>query len=108
MAMLLRYSFLFEVSRNILFQVRNCRLVNLVDLDQSKSYVRGKIGDYLSDLINIGAAGFRVDACKHMWPGDLEAIFGALPDLNTSKGFAAGSRAFIAQDRVRDLIDPYW
>ena len=87
-------------------QVRNCRLVNLVDLDQSKSYVRGKIGDYLSDLINIGAAGFRVDACKHMWPGDLEAIFGALPDLPTSKGFEAGSRAFIAQEVIDQGGEP--
>ena len=87
-------------------QVRNCRLVNLVDLDQSKSYVRGKIGDYLSDLINIGSAGFRVDACKHMWPGDLEAIFGALPNLPTSKGFEPGSRAFIAQEVIDQGGEP--
>ena len=26
--------------------------------------------------INIGVRGFRVDASKHMWPGDLAAIQG--------------------------------
>ena len=26
--------------------------------------------------INMGVRGFRVDASKHMWPGDLEAIQG--------------------------------
>ena len=29
-------------------------------------------------LIDIGVAGFRVDAAKHMWPGDMQAIFGKL------------------------------
>ena len=62
-------------------QVRNCRLVNLIDLNQSKSYVREKIVGFMGDTINLGSAGFRVDACKHMWPGDLEMIYGALPNL---------------------------
>jgi alpha-amylase len=48
--------------------------VSLNDLDGSKDYVRGKIADYLNDLVDIGVKGFRVDASKHMWPGDLEAI----------------------------------
>jgi glycosidase len=55
-------------------QVRNCYLVSLNDLDGSKDYVRGKIADYLNDLVDIGVKGFRVDASKHMWPGDLEAM----------------------------------
>ena len=55
-------------------EVRNCYLVTLNDLDGGKDYVRGKIADYFNDLINIGVSGFRVDASKHMWPGDLEAI----------------------------------
>ena len=55
-------------------EVRNCYLVTLNDLDGGKDYVRGKIADYFNDLMNIGVSGFRVDASKHMWPGDLEAI----------------------------------
>jgi len=57
-------------------EVRNCYLVSLNDLDGGKDYVRGKIADYVNDMINIGVKGFRVDASKHMWPGDLEAIQG--------------------------------
>ena len=59
-------------------EVRNCYLVALNDLDGGKDYVRGKIADYINDMINIGVKGFRVDASKHMWPGDLEAIQGRL------------------------------
>ena len=55
-------------------EVRNCYLVTLNDLDGGKDYVRGKIADYFNDLMSIGVSGFRVDASKHMWPGDLEAI----------------------------------
>ncbi|KHJ76791.1 hypothetical protein OESDEN_23589, partial [Oesophagostomum dentatum] len=61
--------------------VRNCRLVGLLDLDQSKSYVRGKIIGYLNNLIDIGVAGFRFDASKHMWPGDLGAILAGMKNL---------------------------
>ena len=75
-------------------------MVNLVDLDQGQDYVRGKIGDYLADLVNLGAAGFRVDACKHMWPGDLEVIFGNLPNTKYGgKPFVA--QEVIDQDRIR-------
>ena len=35
-----------------------------------------------------------------MWPGDLELIYAALPNLNTSHGFARNARPFIAQDRL--------
>ena len=55
-------------------EVRNCYLVSLNDLDGGKDYVRGKIADYIKDLVGLGVKGFRVDASKHMWPGDLEAI----------------------------------
>ncbi|CAB3373081.1 Hypothetical predicted protein [Cloeon dipterum] len=80
--------------------VRNCQLGSLRDLNQSTDYVRGKIIDMLNRLIALGIAGFRVDAAKHMWPGDLEIIFGSLNDLNTEHGFAAGTRPFIAMEVI--------
>ena len=52
--------------------------MNLADLALDHDYVRGKIANYLNHLIDLGVAGFRVDAAKHMWPGDLSAIFGQL------------------------------
>merc|ERR1712130_805688 len=87
-------------------QVRNCRLVNLIDLNQGKEYVRSKIIGYMSDTINLGVAGFRVDACKHMWPGDLEVIFGSLPNCNMRHGFRAGCRPFIAQEVIDQGGEP--
>jgi len=51
-------------------QVRDCRLVGLPDLATGNEYVRQKIADYMNYLIDMGVAGFRIDATKHMWPGD--------------------------------------
>ncbi|KAK7484352.1 hypothetical protein BaRGS_00024357 [Batillaria attramentaria] len=59
-------------------QVRNCRYEGRADLRLSKDYVRGKLAEFMNNLITIGVAGFRVDSAKHMWPGDLENIFGRL------------------------------
>ncbi|XP_054088895.1 alpha-amylase 2-like [Zeugodacus cucurbitae] len=81
-------------------QVRNCELVGLKDLDQSKSWVQDRILDFLNKLINLGVAGFRVDAAKHMWPSDLKNIYNRLNNLNTEHGFAGGSRPFIYQEVI--------
>ncbi|XP_056379398.1 pancreatic alpha-amylase-like [Hyla sarda] len=80
-------------------QVRNCRLVGLLDLSLEKDYVRGKIVGFLNTLIDIGVAGFRFDAAKHMWPGDLKAITDRLNNLNT-RWFAGGTRPFIFQEVI--------
>lgn len=81
-------------------QVRNCRLVSLPDLDQSKEDVRKKIVEMMNKLIELGVAGFRVDAAKHMWPSDLEIIYGRLNNLNTEFGFPVYARPFIAQEVI--------
>ncbi|XP_070565166.1 alpha-amylase 1-like [Ptychodera flava] len=75
-------------------EVRNCRLTGLVDLDHSSSWVQGKIVEYMNTLIDMGVAGFRVDACKHMWPGDVDSMFSSLNNL-PSDTFGSGARAFI-------------
>ncbi|XP_030378688.1 alpha-amylase-like [Scaptodrosophila lebanonensis] len=81
-------------------QVRNCRLLSLLDLNQSKPHVRQVLVNYMNRLIDMGVAGFRIDAAKHMWPQDLEAIYGQLHNLNTSHGFAPNSRPFIFQEVI--------
>jgi alpha-amylase len=85
---------------NDIYQVRNCWLVGLADLNQGSQWVRDKIVDFMNHCINLGVAGFRVDAMKHMWPGDMEAIFGRLNNLNTNYGFAANSRPFITSEVI--------
>ena len=81
-------------------QVRNCWLVGLPDLALGNEYVRGKVVDYMNSLIDLGVAGFRIDAVKHMWPGDLQNVFGRLRNLNTNYGFGANTRPFITQEVI--------
>lgn len=80
-------------------EVRNCELVGLHDLNQGTEYTRSKIVEYMNNLINIGVAGFRVDAAKHMWPQDLEVIYNRLNNLNT-KYFPANARPYIVQEVI--------
>jgi alpha-amylase len=56
------------------WEVQNCELVDLSDLATESSYVRGKLIDYLNDLVSLGVDGFRVDAAKHLPAVDLSAI----------------------------------
>jgi alpha-amylase len=60
------------------FNVQNCQLAGLLDLNTSSTYVRGKITDYLVDLATIGVKGFRIDAAKHMSATDVAAIVDAV------------------------------
>lgn len=78
-------------------EVRNCRLFSLADLKLSRSYVRDKIVAYLNHLIDLGVAGFRIDAAQHMWPGELTSIMENLHDLNV-KYFTQGTRPFVYQE----------
>jgi alpha-amylase len=64
-------------------QVRNCKLVSLPDLDQSNPDVQQKIVDFMNRLIDIGVAGFRIDAAKHMWPQDLQVLYGKLKNARS-------------------------
>ena len=48
--------------------VRNCFLVGLTDLYGKLDYVRDAVAGYLNHLVDLGVAGIRIDAAKHMWP----------------------------------------
>ena len=48
--------------------VRNCYLVGLTDLYGALDYVRDAVAGYLNNLVDLGVAGIRIDAAKHMWP----------------------------------------
>ena len=49
-----------------LWEVQNCQLGTLDDLDTGKPSVQDKIAAYLNDLLSLGVAGFRMDAVKHV------------------------------------------
>ncbi|KAF2888858.1 hypothetical protein ILUMI_17315, partial [Ignelater luminosus] len=80
--------------------VRNCELSGLKDLDQSKDWVRSKLIEYCNHLVDLGVAGFRVDAAKHMWPYDMKVIFDSIKNLNTNFGFAPSSRPYVYQEVI--------
>lgn len=63
-------------------EVRNCRLQALNDLKIFTERVRKVQLDFLNKLIDIGVAGFRIDAAKHMWPSELEQLYLQLHHLN--------------------------
>ena len=75
-------------------------LSGLTDLDQGNEYVREKMTAFLNSMIDIGVAGFRVDAAKHMWPGDIANIVGRVNNLNT-QWFPSGTKPFF----VHEVID---
>ncbi len=56
------------------WEVRNCELAKLADLDTGNADVQKKIATYLNDLVSLGVKGFRIDAAKHMSPEDIAGI----------------------------------
>ena len=77
-------------------QVRTCELVNLADLATEKPEVRDRLAAFLRDLNDLGVAGYRVDAARHMAPDDLAAILEQ-----------AGGTPFVYQE-VIDPAPPTW
>merc|ERR1711971_968644 len=93
--------------------VRDCYLVGLSDLYGATDYVRDRVAEYFNDLIDLGVAGFRVDAAKHMWPEDIAGIQARLNSLPTRHGFKEDSRAFFYHEVIDRndgavLVDEYF
>ena len=80
--------------------IRTCQLVGLPDLKQSREHVRQKQVELMNHLIDLGVAGFRVDAMKHMFLDDLTVIFSRLKTLNTNFGFQSGAKPFIVGEVI--------
>ncbi|STX52031.1 Alpha-amylase precursor [Legionella busanensis] len=64
------------------YDVQNCELGGLPDLDTGSPYVQTKIAEYLNKLIKYGVDGFRIDADKHISAHDLQQIQLKLADIN--------------------------
>ena len=56
------------------WEVQNCQLGGLADIDTGRPSVQAKIGAYLNDLLSLGVAGFRLDAIKHIAAEDVAGI----------------------------------
>ncbi len=84
------------------WQVQNCRLLELSDLDTADPLVRERISRYLDGLVDLGVAGFRVDAAKHVPEAHVQDIFGGLGDV---PGF--GGRPDVYYEVYGDATIPY-
>lgn len=58
--------------------IQFCDLSGLNDLKTESDYVRGRIAEYMNDMISLGVAGFRIDAAKHIPTDDIANIVGRL------------------------------
>jgi alpha-amylase len=54
--------------------IQRCALSGRADLDTEADRVQNRIGAYLNALQDIGVAGFRIDAAKHLAAGDITGI----------------------------------
>ncbi|MBB6119269.1 carbohydrate-binding module family 20 domain-containing protein [Nocardiopsis algeriensis] len=84
------------------WEVQNCRLLDLADLDTADPQVRSQIRRYLNGLIGMGVAGFRVDASKHVPEAHIAEIF---RDLDEVPGF--GGQPHIYHEVYGDATIPY-
>ncbi len=66
--------------------VQDCELLGLADLNTSFDLVQQKIADYLAGLAQLGVAGFRLDAAKHIQPVELNAILTKVNQTLTAQG----------------------
>lgn len=87
-----------------LWEVQNCQLGTLDDLDTAKPAVQEKIATYLNDLLHLGVAGFRIDAAKHMSPDDIQEILGRVDGapLVYQEVIDRGGEPINAMDYVRN------
>jgi alpha-amylase len=53
------------------------------DLWLGKEWPRDRVVEFLNRLIDLGVAGFRIDAAKHMWPGDLDQVIKRLNNVRS-------------------------
>jgi hypothetical protein len=80
-------------------QVQSCELVNLADLDTDKASVQTTLRTYMQNLLNMGVAGFRIDAAKHMGADDIAAILNGL----TKPG---GGKPYVFQEVIDQGGEP--
>jgi len=78
------------------FQIVHCELGGLPDLTTEKEKTRDTIAAYLNHLIDLGVAGFRVDAAKHIGITDMTAITNKLKPVN-------GQKPYILSETVGDV-----
>ncbi|EPQ53124.1 secreted alpha-amylase [Gloeophyllum trabeum ATCC 11539] len=74
-------------------EVQTCELTNLADLNTESDYVKGKLADYVNDLLSLGVDGLRLDAAKHIAAdslADITSRFTGSPYITSETIYGAG------------------
>lgn len=82
--------------------VQNCQLLELADLNTGDPQVRAQIRRYLNGLVDLGVAGFRVDASKHVPEAHIGDIFNNLNDVPVF-----GGKPHVYHEVYGDATVPY-
>ena len=80
-----------------LSNVQNCQLDGRQDLDTSSEKVQAVIAAAMNELLDLGVAGFRIDAAQHVPPQHVAKILRRLRPLD-ARFHPNGGRPFIYQD----------
>jgi len=84
-------------------EIQNCWIAEggLPDLATENEDVRGKIIRYFNSLIDMGVAGFRIDAAKHVKASELDSIYSGMHDLRSEANwFSANQRPVVYQEVI--------
>jgi alpha-amylase len=82
------------------WDVQNCRLGGLPDLNSESSYVQGQVENYLNHLLVLGVDGFRIDAAKHQAASSLQAIMNAVKAAHPTTNL--GEPIWVTQEIIPD------
>ncbi len=66
--------------------VQDCELLGLPDLNTGLPAVRQTLANYLLALMDVGVAGFRIDAAKHIQQVELDDILARVNQARTAAG----------------------
>ena len=86
------------------WEMQNCELVNLADLKTDSEKVRNILAGYLNELLELGVAGFRIDAAKHMPVEDVEAIMAMVgPEYYVFQEVLTGDSSVVSREAYAEI-----
>ncbi len=86
------------------WEMQNCELVNLADLDTASEKVRNTLAAYLNELLELGVAGFRIDAAKHMPVEDVNAIMSMVgPEYYVFQEVLVGDSSVVSREAYAEI-----
>jgi alpha-amylase len=63
--------------------VYNCNMGGLPDLNTGSEHVQDTIAAFFNHLLDLGVAGVRIDAAKHINPAEMSSILSKVSQLRT-------------------------